>query len=251
MSKVNSLLGPIFAHPSFQAVHQFLDRTAGPPAGGLALSGLTASAKALVVAGLAHGIARPLVVLTADNESADRLARAATTFLAWLGQQKISVGVLPEYDCGPYEGRSPHAEIAERRAIALWRMTRGETRVLFAPVAAALGRFREARFYRSLALELKPGDEVSLDDLAEHLTAIGYERAEPVVEVGQFSWRGGIADVFPPEALNPVRIEFFGDQIESFRAFDPATQRSQKKAASALLLPWRRTRGRPSSSATW
>jgi len=237
MSKATSLLDPIFRHPSFQAVHQSLDRAAEPRAGDLTLSGLTPSAKALVVAGLAHEIARSLIVLTADNESADRLARAATTFLAWLGNQKTGVGVLPEYDCGPYEGRSPHAEIAERRAIALWRMARGETRVLFAPVAAALGRFREASFYRSLALELKPGDEVSLDDLAEHLTALGYERAEPVVEVGQFSWRGGIADVFPPEALNPVRIEFFGDQIESFRAFDPGTQRSQKKAASALLLP--------------
>ncbi len=237
MSKVSSLLDLIFGHPSFQAVRGLLDRTAGPQAGDFALSGLTPSAKALVVAGLAHQIAGPLVVLTADNESADRLSRAVTTFLAWLGDQKIVVGILPEFDCGPYEGRSPHAEIAERRAIALWRMARGETRVLFAPVAAALGRFREASFYRSLALELKPGDEVSLDDLAEHLTALGYERAEPVVEVGQFSVRGGIADVFPPEALNPIRIEFFGDQIESFRAFDPGTQRSQKKATSALLLP--------------
>src|SRR5271157_2341560 len=237
MSKVSSLLDLIFGHPSFQAVRGLLDRTAGPQAGDFALSGLTPSAKALVVAGLAHQIAGPLVVLTADNESADRLSRAVTTFLAWLGDQKVGVGVLPEYDCGPYEGRSPHAEIAERRAIALWRMARTETRVLFAPVAAALGRFREASFYRSLALELKPGDEVSLDDLAEHLTALGYERAEPVVEVGQFSVRGGIADVFPPEALNPIRIEFFGDQIESFRAFDPGTQRSQKKATSALLLP--------------
>jgi len=237
MTKVNSLLDPIFDHPSFQVVHQFLDRAAGPQADDVALSGLTPTAKALVVAGLAHGIARPLMVLTADNESADRLARAATTFLGWLGDQKIAVDVLPEFDCGPYEGRSPHAEIAERRAIALWRMARGETHVLFAPVAAALGRLRQASFYQSLALELKPGDEVSLDDLAEHLTAIGYERAEPVVEVGQFSWRGGIVDVFPPEALNPIRIEFFGDQIESFRAFDSGTQRSQKKTASALLLP--------------
>jgi len=237
MSKVSSLLDPIFAHPSFQAIHQLLHRPAGSQVMELAFSGLTPSAKALVVAGLAHKITQPLVVLTPDNESADRLARATTTFLVWLGDQKIGVTVLPAVDCGPYEGRSPHAEIAERRAVTLWKVARGETRVLFAPVTAALGRFRQASFYRSLALELKPGDEVSLGDLAEHLTAIGYERVEPVVEVGQFSWRGGIADVFPPEALNPVRIEFFGDQIESFRAFDPGTQRSQKKATSALLLP--------------
>ena len=237
MPTAASVLDPIFAHPSFGAARQFLERTLPPTGESLAVSGLTASAKALIVAGIAHSITTPLIVLTSDNESADRLARAATTFLTWLGDQKIAVGVLPEFDCGPYEGRSPHAEIAERRAIALWRIANRETRVFFAPVGAALGRFRAASFYRSLALELKPGDEVSLDDLAEHLTTIGYERAEPVVEVGQFSFRGGIVDLYAPEAPNPIRIEFFGDQVESLRAFDPATQRSQKKTASTLVLP--------------
>ena len=102
---------------------------------------------------------------------------------------------------------------------------------------AALGRFRESAFYSSLALELKVGDELNLDDLVEHLRSVGYESGEPVAAVGQFSVRGGIVDVFPPEAEWPFRLEFFGDQLDSVREFDPSSQRSRKPAPHALLLP--------------
>jgi transcription-repair coupling factor (superfamily II helicase) len=104
-------------------------------------------------------------------------------------------------------------------------------------VAAALGRFREGPFYASLALELKVGDELNLDDLVEHLRSVGYEPGEPVAAVGQYSVRGGIVDVFPPEAEWPFRLEFFGDQLESAREFDPSSQRSRKPVPRALLLP--------------
>jgi transcription-repair coupling factor (superfamily II helicase) len=104
-------------------------------------------------------------------------------------------------------------------------------------VAAAPGRFRERALYSSLALELKVGDELDLDDLMEHLGGVGYERGEPVSDVGQFSVRGGIVDIFPPEAEWPFRLEFSGDQIESLREFDPDTQRSRKPVPAALLLP--------------
>ena len=100
-----------------------------------------------------------------------------------------------------------------------------------------MGRFRESAFYSSLALELKVGDELNLDDLVEHLRSVGYEPGEPVAAVGQYSVRGGIVDVFPPEAEWPFRLEFFGDQLESVREFDPSSQRSRKPVPQALLLP--------------
>ncbi len=206
-----------------------------PPA---TVSGLTPSAKALVVAGLAHQLARPVVVLTADNETAANFQRTTSTFLGWLDPSSASsVLTLPAVDHSPYEGRSPHAEILEQRAVTLWTVARGRARVLHVPVAAALGRFRERAFYSSLALGIKLGDEIALDDLAEHLSGVGYEREEPVSDVGQFSMRGGIVDVFPPEAMRPFRIEFFGDQVESLREFDPDTQRSKTPVPEALLLP--------------
>jgi transcription-repair coupling factor (superfamily II helicase) len=234
MSHLLSLLQPIFDHPALRAARE----AASASQAEFAISGLTRPAKALVVAGLAHKIARPLVVLTRDNETAERLRQTASTFFTWLGNDgATAVNVLPAFDCSPYEGRSPHPEILERRAVALWNLARGLTRILFVPLPAALGRFREKSYYRSLALELKIGDEVDLSDLVEHLSGVGYEMSEPVSNPGQFSLRGGIVDVFPPEADWPFRLEFFGDRIESLREFDPNTQRSRQPTPSALLLP--------------
>lgn len=240
MPDIRSLLQPILDHPAFRAVCGALS---GERPQTVTLAGLTRPAKALVVAGLAHEFRRPVVVLTVDNEAAQSLRGTTTTFLAWLeAGADAAVGALPAPDCSPYEGRSPHAAIMEERAVALWNLARGRTRVLFIPLPAMLGRFRERAYYGSLALELKPGDELSLEDLVEHLGSVGYEPAEPVSDVGQLSRRGGIVDVFPPESEWPLRIEFFGDQIESLREFDPTTQRSRQPIPSALLLPLAETK---------
>ena len=238
-----AFLQPVFDNIAFRSALDALQ--SGVPAA-VALSGLTGTGKALVVAGLAHKIQRPAVVLTTDNESAEALAKAARTFLTWLEPAAHStIHVLPAPDCSPYENRSPHPEISERRAVALWHTACGRTRILFAPLAAALGRFRESHYYRSLALELDLGDEVSLDDLVEHLTAVGYESGEPVTTPAQFSVRGGIVDLFPPEVECPLRLEFFGNRIESIREYDPGTQRSRKAAASVTLLPFCENRRSP------
>ncbi len=234
MPHISTLLQPVFRHPGFRSACQAIE--AGDSH--VALSGLTLPAKALAIAGLAHAFRRPIVILTSDNETADRLAQTAATVLQWLEPGAgSSLGVLPAWDCSPYEGRSPHAEISERRAATLWSLSRGASRVIFVPLLAALVRYREKPFYSSLAVELKAGDEVEPETLLAHLTNIGYEPAEPVEDVGQFSVRGGIIDVFPPEAGWPFRIEFFGDLIESLREFDPTSQRSRGPAQSALLLP--------------
>ncbi len=238
MPNIRSLLQPVLDHAAFRAAREALRKEAARRPKTLTLSGLTRTAKALLIAGLAHQVGRPAIVLTADNETAEQLRATTATFLEWLEPGAgLSVHALPAFDCSPYEGRSPHAEVQEQRAVALWNAGRGHTRVLYAPLAAALGRFRAREYYGSLALELKLGDELNLDDLLEHLRAVGYESGEPVAEVGQFSVRGGIVDVFPPEAPWPFRLEFFGDQVESVREFDPATQRSRLGVPSALLLP--------------
>lgn len=231
---VRSLLQPVFEHPSFRAACEALSQGAR----GVCLSGLTRAAKGVVVAGLAHQLRRTMIVLTSDNNTADLLRDTSSTVLNWLEPQPAPVvSVLPAWDSSPYENRSPHAEISERRAVALWNLAQGRTRILYVPLPAALGRFRERSYYASLALELKLGDEVDLESLVEHLTGVGYEASEPVDAAGQFSVRGGIVDVFPPEAHWPFRLEFFGDRIESLREFDPTNQRSRKPAASAALLP--------------
>ncbi|MGH9403023.1 MAG: transcription-repair coupling factor [Terriglobia bacterium] len=237
MQTLHNLLQPVFDHPSFRAAAETL--ASQPPAGRrVSLAGLTGAAKALVLAGLAHKLARPLVALTAERETTEALRQNIATFLEWLEPGTAgSVCVLPGYDVTPYEGRSPHAEIAERRAITLWSIAEGRARIVLAPALAGWGRFRDAIYYRSLALRLKTGDELNPQDIVEHLAAVGYEAHEPVDGVGFYSVRGGIIDIFPPEADWPVRAEFFGDQIESLREFDPASQRSRRPIPSALLLP--------------
>jgi transcription-repair coupling factor (superfamily II helicase) len=257
MPLTEALLQPVFDHPSFKAALAAVSEATDGRAGHVTLSGLTGAGKALIVAGLAHEIRarkieRPLLVVTSDNETAEQLRETTSTFLDWLesgagerevhpekglGETPALLSVLPAFDVSPYEARSPHAEILERRAVTLGNVARGRTRVLLVPLAAALARFRERAFYASLALELRAGDELDRDDVVQHLAGVGYEAGEPVASVGQYSVRGGIVDVFPPEAEHPFRIEFFGDTIESLREFDPATQRSRQSVASATLLP--------------
>lgn len=237
MQSVPHLLQPVFDHPSFRRAAEAF-AAPSPEAQRASLAGLTRTAKGLVLAGLAHKLGRPLVVFTAEREPAEALRQNIATFLDWLEPGTAgSVCILPGYDVTPYEGRSPHAEIAEGRAIAMWNIAEGKARVTLAPTLAGAGRFRDAVYYRSLALRLKTGDELSPQDVIEHLAAVGYEAREPVDAVGFYSVRGGILDIFPPEADWPVRAEFFGDQIESLREFDPASQRSRRSIESTLLLP--------------
>jgi transcription-repair coupling factor (superfamily II helicase) len=237
MQQTISPFQPIFDHPSFQAVRSSLQEPTGTRHP-LTVAGLTRTAKALLIAGLAHTLNRPLVVLTAEQESSETLCQDVATFLNWITPERdAGVFLLPGFDVSPYEGRSPHAEIAERRATTLWNIAHGRGRIVVTPALAAYGRFRDARYYRSLGLKLKLGDELSLDDLVEHLAGVGYEAQEPVEDVGSYSVRGGIIDIYPPEVDWPFRIEFFGDQIESIRQFDPASQRSRQSVDSGVLLP--------------
>ncbi|MGH9328269.1 MAG: hypothetical protein ACRD2B_16495, partial [Terriglobia bacterium] len=236
MQATELLLQPVFEHPAFQNVLKaFSHQTAHRPP---EIARLTRTAKAVVLAGLAHRIQKPFCVLSPQREQAEMLRSATATLLDWIEPgEGNKVTVLPPFDRTPYDGRSPHAEISERRAVALWRIAQRGARIVFVPAAAAVGRLREAVYYRSLALEIKTGDEINPGDLVEHLAGVGYEAQEPVDAPGSYSVRGGIADVYPPEAEWPFRIEFFGDQVESLREFDPATQRSRGIVSSAWLLP--------------
>ncbi len=145
--------------------------------------------------------------------------------------------MIPALDVLPHQRLSPHNEIEEKRAVGLWRLSSHRIPITIAPVASALLRTESPEFYRQLALVLRTGEEIPLDDLVQHLDSIGYEKREPVEMVGEYSIRGGIFDVFPAEAERPVRVEFFGDTIESIRQFDVASQRSVLKVTTAALLP--------------
>ena len=210
-----------------------------PSGGNLSLSGLTTTAKAIYSVLLWQMTERPLAIVVDGNKRAEEMFEAVETFYTLLTASREAAGpqLLPALDVIPMQGMSPHAEICEQRAIGLWRLATRRLPITVMPVASALLRIESGDFYRQLALNLRVGDEVPLQDVVAHLESVGYERREPVEMVGEYSVRGGILDVFSPESPKPVRVDLFGDLIESIRRFEVESQRSISKVEDALLLP--------------
>jgi len=198
-------------------------------------SGLTDTAKMLYAVLLRRALGRPLFFVTRSNREAEQALDAMETWTRWLGEPAPLL--IPAHDIRPYQGLSPHADISEKRALGLGRLAAGQASLVVTPVAAAASRLESPEFYRSLAKPIRTGEEVRFEALLEHLETVGYLRHDPVEMVGQFSLRGGILDVFSPEARCPVRIELFGDEVESIREFDANTQRSVGPLGATLLLP--------------
>jgi len=207
--------------------------------GPYSLAGLTPTAKALYSVLLWQVSGRPLVILTDGSQRAENLIELTETFFTLLtGHTEAGrPGLLPAFDVLPGQPLSPHTEISEQRAMGLSRLAKGISPITIAPVAAALVRTHDAEYYRRLSLTLRTGEELPLDTIENHLKSIGYERRDPVEMVGEYSIRGGILDVFSAESALPLRIEFFGDEIESIRRFDVESQRSVVKVPEAEVLP--------------
>ncbi|MBI3933141.1 MAG: transcription-repair coupling factor [Acidobacteria bacterium] len=127
--------------------------------------------------------------------------------------------------------------MSEKRALGLGKLASGQAALVVLPIEAAASRTEPPEFYRQLVRHLRRHDEVDLEELLAHLEAVGYSRHDPVEMAGQFSVRGGILDVFSPEARRPVRLELFGDEVELLREFDAETQRSTGAVERVALLP--------------
>ncbi len=220
--------------PGFQGLVSRLSAAAEPSV--LRLSGLTPTAKAVYAALLFRETRRSQVLITDGNKQAEALYPLLRTFCNLLDAGTAPL-LLPALDVLPGQGLTPHAEILADRAAALDRLAHGKAEIVVIPIAAALTRLEAPSYYRQLTLTLKVHEEIALDDLAAHLESIGYERRDPVEGAGEYSIRGGIMDVFSPDQEQPVRMEFFGDEIESIRRFDPESQRSIHKLNECVLQP--------------
>jgi transcription-repair coupling factor (superfamily II helicase) len=199
--------------------------------------GLTELAKAIAVAYITSQLRRPAFLIVDSNKKAEAIAETLRFCFSVFPGATGGVAVLPAFDTYPWESRSPHADILERRAATLYRLAAGETSLVIAPVASVLWRYRDATDYAELARILEKDKEVPLQDFLAHLGATGYARTEMVELPGQFAVRGGIVDIFSPEAPRPVRVELLGDTVESVREFDPRTQRSVAPVNWTTVLP--------------
>ena len=202
------------------------------------VSGLTPSAKALLLVLFQRAAARPLILVVQDNRTADEMLPLLRAFCELTGAlDPEAVISLPAHDVLPFQNLSPHPELQEERAVALWKIASGATSIVVTPAASATLRLHAVDFYSGLARTIRRSESFALDALLAHLNTVGYSPADVVEMPGQHAMRGGILDVYSPEMDRPVRIEFFGDEVESIRKFDPATQRSSTPLDEALLLP--------------
>ena len=233
---VRDLFHTLSRHEAFQElIGKLVRREPGP----FALSGLTPAAKALYLVLAWQATEKPMLVLADGNQRAELLTELCEAFFGLLiGRPELGhPQLLPAWDVLPGQKLSPHTEIAEQRAIGLWRLSTGAAPITIAPVGSALLRIHDAAYYRRLALDLRVGEELPLDSIEAHLQSIGYTRRDPVEMLGEYSVRGGILDVFGAETARPLRVEFFGDEIESIRRFEVESQRSVMKISEAQILP--------------
>ena len=220
--------------PSFTRVASHLKEGTGR----ISVSGLTPTAKAMLLVLWQRAAVRPLVVVTADNRAVEELLPVLRGFAELTGSMSPeSIVSLPARDVLPFQNLSPHPEIQEERAAALWKVASGTASIVVTPVTAAAIRLRASEYYIDLARTVRRGETIDTDTLIGHLNTVGYTAADVVEMPGQYALRGGILDVYSPEADRPVRVEFFGDEVESIRKFDPGTQRSSNPVDEALLLP--------------
>ncbi len=220
--------------PAFTRVASHLKEGAGR----IRLSGLVPTAKGLLLVLLQKAAGRPLLVVVADNRVAEELVPLLQAFCELTGAaEPDSVVCLPNHDVLPFQNLSPHPEIQEERAVALWKIATGAASFVVSPIAATALRLRSAEYYADLARTVRRGEMLDVESLLPHLNTVGYHSTDVVEMPGEYALRGGILDVYSPEEERPVRIEFFGDEVESIRKFDPATQRSSNPLDEALLLP--------------
>ncbi len=203
------------------------------------INGLTSSAsKALVISALQTELNKTLVVVTAGNQEADAFAADLEFFRKFLGGRQTILS-LPSSESDVYSGTSPHSETLELRALTLWQMAQGQPDILVLPARSLITRIDTPEEIRAMGIRLKRDEDHSPDLLIEKLGASGYVREDPIQNVGQFSVRGGIVDVWPPNAGAPARIEFFGDTVDSIREFDAETQLSTNQLKEIDLAPMR------------
>ena len=200
--------------------------------------GLHGDSLALALAAAGAG-ARPLVIVTPDNQSAERLQAS----LAWFAspKQDLEPALLsfPDWETLPYDAFSPHQDIVSQRIACLYRLPELHQGTLILPVATLLQRVAPRDYLRLSGLVLDLGQRLDLEVLRGQLDQAGYRYVSQVMERGEFTVRGSLLDLFPMGAELPYRIDLFDDEVESIRTFDPETQRSVAKVDSIRLLPAR------------
>ena len=200
----------------------------------LTLASVARGAQPLVMADLARA-AKGRAMFIAADEAAMRAVSDAVTFFA----PELQVIEFPAWDCLPYDRASPALSVSARRLAALHRLQGKPAgpQLIVTTINALLQRVVSPFRVRESVRLLKPGMEIGRESLIALLQRQGYSRTDTVVDAGEYAVRGSIFDIFPSGLEQGLRLDFFGDELETLRLFDPNTQRSTGTVDEHLLLP--------------
>ncbi|MGD8326712.1 MAG: CarD family transcriptional regulator, partial [Sphingomonadales bacterium] len=203
----------------------------------LTLSSVPEGQDALILAELARKAApaKPIMHVARDDARLAVMADALRFFAP-----DVEVISIPAWDCLPYDRVSPHPDISANRmaAFALLANSKQSTaRIILTTINSALQKVPPKAHVAGESLCLETGAQLDLETLSEYLSANGYHRTTTVGEAGEFAIRGGLVDLFPAGAENPLRIDFFGDEIDSIRPFDALDQRTISRIDRYVLVP--------------
>lgn len=200
----------------------------------LTLARVVRGSQPLVMADLARAAPQRAVFIAPDEAGMRSVADAAAYFAP-----ELEIIELPAWDCLPFDRASPALTISAERLSALYRLQhKGRAnQLLVTTVNAVLQRVLTPFRIREAVREFKPGMEIGRDSLAALLTRQGYSRVDTVVDAGEYAVRGSIVDIYPSGLASGLRLDFFGDELESLRLFDPSTQMTTGTLESHLLLP--------------
>ncbi len=218
-------------YPAYQKLKEAIK------AGGVTqLEGLPVPAKGWLLAQMSRELGRPLVVISYNSDQAGRLAAD----LARYGVEGDALTSLPSTtETLLFAEGAPDLAQTGQRVAALQQLALGTAKVTVGPIGAWLQRTVPPELVRDRRVVLTVNETVEIDDLEKSLTEFGYDRVEAVEQPGQWTRRGGILDIFPGDARLPLRVDFFGDDIESIRPFDVESQRSVGTSESVVIAPVR------------
>jgi len=206
-----------------------------PPRGRRTLTGVAAGFDACLLGQLSREATGGVLYVAADDVHLARLAEAVAFFAP-----DIEILEFPAWDTVPYDRASPHAELVGRRLATLSRLADDPVRrgrLILATARAVVQRVPAREQMAGVRLDLAAGGLLDPAALVSFLDRNGYGRADQVMEPGEYAVRGGIVDIFPSGAAEPVRLDFFGDTLETLRPFDPVTQRTSGALSSLALRP--------------
>ena len=217
------------------------------------LAGLRGGARIISVSGLVSGSARALAVAALQRDTGKTFAVVSQStrdlepwesdlhfwYSALSGKESSDdeILVLPASEIDPYAGVSPHAQTLERRALAFWQLQQRSPSFVLLTARALARKTVSPEAIAKAGVVLRRDEDYSPEALVDKLMATGYVREDPVGGIGEFSMRGGIVDVWPPGREAPVRLEFFGDTIDSLREFDPENQLSTSQLRVVEVPP--------------